>query len=500
MSETNNIYSTTGTTVSNGTQPNAGKVFAFSATLVGVPVAFDLKPLVNLNRIDNVQGVFIDNSAGTSTLTCSTSIGQAIKVPAGFQACMPVYLSADKVITFNGNGTVPIVLLNFPTPAAVWDASGNGGSELVVIDGLLQVQDPALEALISAGGLNVNVIAGGSTLSQGYGPSDETVIARVRNSYNSGELTSGAQIVFSGDCYIDQFILDLSADATISSGGILGWQLKSVEAAGPEIVQSTQSVDVNGANIGFTFGATPTPGNKILMLATYYVAGGVFNYPSGWTKIATFESPGNFNGDLFIHTVQSGDSATYNGFSNFYHVNMQAMEIADASSIVVSQSGNATNSGNETQVSLPTAPTDDAIRLVMVWGGTGDGYPSAPVSTSSGMSTLLYARGDGTGAIGDGGPSMASPAYFNWGTGLTNGAGSFVVDIEGTGVNPVIAQGNVYVPGTATTTPGRINLCTLTDMKLTGPSSSSIEVSINSGTLATGGLFWTALGGATSVN
>ena len=91
----------------------------------------------------------MDNSAGTVALTVSTAVGQNIIIPAGYQGVMPLYLSPDGVVTFNGNGTISANLLNFPTPANVWPAGAS--SSLVQ-----QVQDAALEALIYNGGYMIN--------------------------------------------------------------------------------------------------------------------------------------------------------------------------------------------------------------------------------------------------------------------------------------------------------------------------------------------------------
>jgi len=133
--------------VSNGKNPNNGQVFGVPLTLVGAAVTLDLKTLVNLHRVNDVQGIFMDNSSGSAALQVSTTTGQKIIIPAGYQGVMPLYLSADKTITFNGNGSVNIVMLNFPTPANVWPASANGGAE--VVSGQLLVSDGTAQTLLA---------------------------------------------------------------------------------------------------------------------------------------------------------------------------------------------------------------------------------------------------------------------------------------------------------------------------------------------------------------
>lgn len=134
--------------VNTGTKPVISQVYSFPLTLVGGSItSFDLKPLANNHRIQNVQGIFVDNSAGTIPLTVTTAAGQIFKIPAGYQGVMPIYLSPDNVITFAGTGTVNVTLLNFPTPAAVWNATTSGS--VVTISGTVQVQDGLSEGYLA---------------------------------------------------------------------------------------------------------------------------------------------------------------------------------------------------------------------------------------------------------------------------------------------------------------------------------------------------------------
>lgn len=139
---TSGIYNLSSVMVSTGTNPSAAKVFSFPLTLTGATLTIDLTPLANLHRIDNVQGLFIDNSAGTQSLNVNTTAGQNFTIPSTYQGLMPLYLSAQNIINFTGNGTVNITLLNFPTPAAVWPTTLPSGATQ-------QVQDVVAEGYLA---------------------------------------------------------------------------------------------------------------------------------------------------------------------------------------------------------------------------------------------------------------------------------------------------------------------------------------------------------------
>lgn len=111
--------------VSNFTMPTMQQVYSqvFELT-TGTTVSLDFKSAVNLNKVGSIQGVYIDNSQGTTAFTLLVNATlQLISVPAGFQAIMPLYMTADNVVQMTGDGNIPVIFNNFPTPAAVWSAS-----------------------------------------------------------------------------------------------------------------------------------------------------------------------------------------------------------------------------------------------------------------------------------------------------------------------------------------------------------------------------------------
>lgn len=111
--------------VSVGGMPSTSRVFAFNQALtLGQVIELDLSQYNNQNRLANVQGAFLDNSAGTAPLVFSCGGGQSISVPAGYQGFFPVYWNATYLCKLSGSGVVNITLVNFPTPAAVWNSGG----------------------------------------------------------------------------------------------------------------------------------------------------------------------------------------------------------------------------------------------------------------------------------------------------------------------------------------------------------------------------------------
>ena len=122
---TNNVNDTLIGGVSNFTMPTVQQTYSQTFTLTtGTNVIIDFKTPVNQNKINSIQGVYIDNSAGTTACVVqANATNQRVSIPAGYQGIMPFYMTADNVVTISGNGSVPIIFNNFPTPAAVWKAS-----------------------------------------------------------------------------------------------------------------------------------------------------------------------------------------------------------------------------------------------------------------------------------------------------------------------------------------------------------------------------------------
>lgn len=99
---------------------------------VGVNLTFDQES----EKLEFVQAIFVDNSTNAQQLTATfNATGQAIIIPAGWQAYLPVLagLSNCKVAFSVPSGTpkIPCFFLNFPVPMALWPASITNGTQLV---------------------------------------------------------------------------------------------------------------------------------------------------------------------------------------------------------------------------------------------------------------------------------------------------------------------------------------------------------------------------------
>lgn len=182
------IYGLTAVQVSNGTRPKVAKVYSFPLSLSGAALSLDLTPLANLHRIENVQGIIVDNSANSAALNLTTNAGQKFYIPGSSQGITPLFLAQDNVLILNGTGTVNVTLTNFPVPCAVWNAEG---AESVTITGTPTVSDPVAEGLLAmiVPGVSpvTRSIASTSTASQvlcAANPAREYLL--IQSGYNSG--------------------------------------------------------------------------------------------------------------------------------------------------------------------------------------------------------------------------------------------------------------------------------------------------------------------------
>ncbi len=115
---------------------------------------------------------------------------QTFTIPAGYQGLAPVYLSADNVLTFSGQGQVGIVLINVPTPVAVWPASSTAaGTTQQVADAILngQVETPGS---FTNGGL--------STMEKVLGPLDTIQHVRAGSAHAGTLATASTVAVITG--------------------------------------------------------------------------------------------------------------------------------------------------------------------------------------------------------------------------------------------------------------------------------------------------------------
>jgi hypothetical protein len=150
--------------VGNMSMPSLQQVYSQTLNLVlGTAINLDFKSLVNQNKLENIQGIFADNSAGTSILEITAiATNTTFKIPPGYQGVMPLYMTADMALNISGAGTVPVTFLNFPTPAAVWPATAGSSSNTYTGDDL-NTRDSNIAAHTVAGGIQTmqRVLGGG---------------------------------------------------------------------------------------------------------------------------------------------------------------------------------------------------------------------------------------------------------------------------------------------------------------------------------------------------
>ena len=170
-------------TVSNQFMPTIAQALSVPLTLIaGTPQQVDLTPQQSSGRISAIQSVYVDNSANSGTFTLTTSTGQNIVCPPQSQGMFPCLVTSSPVFTAAGSGTVSVIFLNVPMPAAVW--SINGGLGTVNAQGQLQVADSALDSTVSGGALvtapRAGALISGSTTSPATAASTQLFAAYAR--------------------------------------------------------------------------------------------------------------------------------------------------------------------------------------------------------------------------------------------------------------------------------------------------------------------------------
>lgn len=133
---------------SNGTTSAKASTWFFVLTLVGgIAQRVDFRAQQYSLRLQDVQTIKIDNSAGSASFSVDCPNGDNITIPAGWQGVFPCYVpNSNPVFVFSGTGTVKITFMNFQQPLATWGATAsfsyNGNS--------LNVYDATLAGLLGA--------------------------------------------------------------------------------------------------------------------------------------------------------------------------------------------------------------------------------------------------------------------------------------------------------------------------------------------------------------
>ncbi len=239
----------------NAMVPKEGpKVVPVTAQLAAnASVVIDLTQIQQQGRISFIQGLMIDNSQNTQSLTItSQAFNQKIVVPAGAQAILPVFVINPPVFIAASNGgvNVPLFFFNVPLPAQVWN---QGNTFSVNGSGYLNVTDVALDALISnlgnGNGLAVNVLSMPSTL-YNHINSNATTAVKAGAGVLSGIVVNNPGSTWTATIY----------DNTAGSGTVIG-------VLAPTLAQGIE-YGTNGVN--FTTGLTivtagTTPGDLTII-------------------------------------------------------------------------------------------------------------------------------------------------------------------------------------------------------------------------------------------
>lgn len=281
-----NISSTVGkSSVTNGSVPNNALTYSFSITLVANTIqTVDLRQQQTINNLKDIQGIFIDNSANSSVLTCIVGTGQNLVIPPNGQLMAPCYVApGTPVFTFAGAGVVNVVLNNFPTPAACWI----GANETIPTSGgKVLVSDVLLDNQIINGAFSASTAL--------YGNADSIVHERAGSNFsgvitNSGTVTpiSGAPSVFLTDVLVTidpnaiatvaseiEIILAFQNAGTIATAFVQVPTIAATGLAGPITILRLDDINLIGALAGDNLGLVTSGGSLSAGALRWTIIGG----------------------------------------------------------------------------------------------------------------------------------------------------------------------------------------------------------------------------------
>lgn len=125
--------------VSNQSMPanNQAKTLPYKAQLASATSdTLDLNIAQTTGTIDQVQAIFVDNSANLSSVSVNFSYSNmTVTIPPQSQGWVPVLSSNPPVVTFTSSGgvIVPVFLCNVPMPASVWPCNNAGANSTVTL-------------------------------------------------------------------------------------------------------------------------------------------------------------------------------------------------------------------------------------------------------------------------------------------------------------------------------------------------------------------------------
>ncbi len=170
----------------NGVIPQGGLncLLATNDFAVTPAVRVDLTQQQEAGYLSNVQSVYIDASACTGPVSLQGALagGMNITLPGGWQGYFPFMQSNPPVfiLSSTGTGVAKVNFVNAPLPPITWPSVG-GTFKFDPSTGFLEVTDPALDALISNGALNVSELPQSSPFTEAVisfnAAGDNTIIA-----------------------------------------------------------------------------------------------------------------------------------------------------------------------------------------------------------------------------------------------------------------------------------------------------------------------------------
>lgn len=261
--------------VANGGRPSPSKIYSFSVTMASGTVSeVDLRALQNLNILQQVQGMFVDNSANSGTVVISISTGMDLLIPGYSQGFFPVFVAPNApVFSFTGSGTVTVTLTNFAMPAAVWGTLSLGnvftGSPLLVRDAALEATINSLTAALNATPLALS--SGDVWVPKRVGSLSYYAIVTAATTYNL--------IVGSPSAFVTGAYAYLTPNATLAAAGNV---VVTLGAFSGTILARTMYVPAVAANASIPIfevddlSYQPQPADTItLTLSAAFATGGV---------------------------------------------------------------------------------------------------------------------------------------------------------------------------------------------------------------------------------
>lgn len=178
----------------------------------------DLSLQNSMAVMKNVQSFFVDNSNNAEPLSIFVStLQQTIIIPPLSQGYVPILATTPAKLILNTTGGVVVQFqfMNVPMPLHIW---GVGSSTFQVdANGFVQVSDPALEAAIANGGMNVNYLANARR------PQDFAVRPfAITTAASTTLMTVDAASL----AYIERFVLSVGPTATRAVAGLTTMSLR----------------------------------------------------------------------------------------------------------------------------------------------------------------------------------------------------------------------------------------------------------------------------------